>query len=151
MEDIKANVGTELFYLHVGINMVGIWKGEGWGGIIGEQADLVPYIPIVLEELDLSDIRAAFEGVIGLFPQGTVFKSDSAEYYDIYNFLGTFSHKVQNEKLKTIAPEKRREMVKLMRQKVRILDKLTEQYWQDDSEAGGWKQVLDYVHKKILM
>ena len=147
LENIKENVSPEVFYLHVGINMIGIWKSEDWSGILGEQADLVPYIPWVLEALCLPDIREAFEKVIELFPEGTVFKSDSEEYYDIYNFLGTFSYKVQNEKFKTIAPEKRREMVKLMRQRVKVLDELTEQYWQEDAEAGGWKRILDYVQK----
>jgi len=78
LEDIKANVSPDLFYLHVGINIVGIWKGEGWDGIIVEQADFVPYIPVVLTELNLPDIRDAFENVIKLYPEGTVFKSDDA-------------------------------------------------------------------------
>ena len=34
LEDIKANVSPDLFYLHIGINLVGIWKGEGWDGIM---------------------------------------------------------------------------------------------------------------------
>ncbi len=148
LEDIKANVSPDLFYLHIGINLVGIWKGEGWDGIIGEQADFVPYIPAVLTELNLSDIRDAFENVIKLYPEGTVFKSDDEEYYDVYNFLQTPSYNVQNEKLKMIAPEKRREMVKLMQQNVRILDDLTEPYWSDTSECNGWKQILDYLHEK---
>ena len=148
LKDIKAKVSPELFCLHVGINVVGMWKGEGWAGIIGEQADFVPYIPMVLKELHLPDIRDAFEDVINLYPEGTVFKTNDAEYYDLYNFLQTLSYKVQNEKLKMIAREERREMVKLMRQNVRILDNLTEQYWSDHSEDGGWKQILDYLREK---
>lgn len=151
LEDIKGNVESELFYLHVGINMIGIWKSEGWSGIIGEQADLIPYIPTVLLKLNLPDVRKAFEDVIKLFPDDTVYKSDSEEYYDIYNFYNILSYKVQNEKLKVIAPEKRREMVKLMRNKMKILEELTQQYWSDDSEAGGWQQILDYVSDKILV
>ena len=41
--------------------MIGIWKSEGWDSIIGEQADFVPYIPVVLQELELCDVRDAFE------------------------------------------------------------------------------------------
>ena len=47
--------------------------------------------------------------------------------------------------MKAIAPEKRRELVKSMRQKVSLLDELTKQYWSDSSEKAGWKQVFDYI------
>lgn len=149
LDDIKEKVSKELFNLHIGINMIGIWKSEGWDSIIGEQADFIPYIPVVLQELELCDVQDAFENVISLFPEETVFKSDNEEYYDIYNFFTSFSHKVQNETLKAIAPEKRREMVKLMRQKVSLLDELTERYWSADSEADGWKQIFDYIHRSM--
>ncbi len=151
LEDIKEKVSPELFNLHIGINMIGIWKSEGWDGIIEEQADFVPYIPVVLQEFELCDVRSGFENIISLFPEETVFKSDSEAYYDIYNFFTSFSYKPQKEKLKAIAPEKRRELVKAMRQKVSLLDELTEQYWSDDTKMAGWKQVFDYIHKKVLL
>lgn len=151
MGEIKEKVTAELFNLHIGINMIGIWKSEGWDSIIAEQADFVPYIPVVLQELELCDVRDAFENVIALFPEETVFKSNNEEYYDIYNFFTSFSHKAQNEKLKAVAPEKRREMVKAKRHKVSFLDELTEQYWSDNTEMAGWKQVFDYIHKKVLL
>ena len=75
------------------------------------------------------------QDVIALFPEDTVFASDDEAYYDIYNFLTTFSGKTQNEKLQGITPEKRREMVKLMHQKVNQLDEVTEQYWSDEMES----------------
>lgn len=53
--------------------------------------------------------------------------------------------------IKAIVPEKRREMVKAMRQKISLLEELTEQHWSDNSEMGGWKQVFDYIHKKVLL
>ena len=151
LEDIKEKVAPELLHLHIGINMIGIWKSEGWAGIIGEHADFVPYIPMILQEFELPDVRECFENVIAIFPEGTVFKSDNEEYYDTYNFLTSFSHKAQNEKLKAIAPEKRRELVKSLRQKVSLLDELTEQYWNDDTEMAGWKQVVDYIHKHVRL
>lgn len=149
LDDIKEKVTPELFHLHIGINMIGLWKSEGWDVIIGEQADFVPYIPMVLQEFELSDVREHFENVISLFPVETVFKSDNEEYYDIYNFLTSFSHKAENETLKAIAPEKRHELVKLMRQKVSLLDELAKQYWSDSSEKAGWKQIFDYIHKHV--
>ena len=149
LDDIKEKVTPELFHLHIGINMIGLWKSEGWDAIIGEHAYFVPYIPVVLREFELPDIRERFENVISLFPEGTVFRSDNEEYYDVYNFLTTFGHKTQSEKLKAIAPEKRRELVKSMRQNVNFLDELTELYWSDFSEKAGWKQIFHYIHKHI--
>lgn len=151
LAEIKEKVTSELFILHIGINMIGIWKSEGWDYLIGEQADFVPYIPVVLNEFELCDVRDAFENVVTLFPEETVFESDNEEYYDVYNFFTSFSYKAQNEKLKAVSPEKRREMVKAMRQKVSLLNELTEQYWSDDSEMAGWKQIFDYIHKKVLL
>lgn len=52
------------------------WKGDGWWYIICEQADLVPYIPMTLEKLNLPELKTAFENVINLFPEYTVFKLD---------------------------------------------------------------------------
>lgn len=75
------------------------------------------------------------QDVIALFPEDTVFASDDEAYYDIYNFLTTFSGKTQNEKLQAITPEKRREMVKLMRQKVNQLNEVTEKHWNDKMES----------------
>lgn len=150
LEDIKEKVTPELFHLHIGINMIGIWKSEGWDCIIAEQADFVPYVSGVLREFELCDVKERFENVISLFPEDTVFKSDSEEYYDIYNFFTSFSHKAQNENLKAIAPEKRRELVKSMRQKVNLLDELTGRYWGQAAEMEGWKQVFDYIHKNVM-
>lgn len=150
LDDIKEKVTPELLHLHIGINMIGLWKSEGWDFIIGEQADFVPYIPMVLQKFELPDVRERFENVISLFPEETVFKSDNEEYYDIYNFLTSFSYKAESEKLKAIAPEKRRELVKSMRQKVSLLDELAKQYWSDSSEKAGWKQVFDYIHKHVI-
>lgn len=44
-------------------DMIGLWKSEGWDVIICEQADFVPYIPVVLQEFELPDVRERFENV----------------------------------------------------------------------------------------
>ena len=149
LDDIKSKVSPELFCLHIGINLVGIWQSEGWASIIGEQADFIPYIQVALTELDLPDIAEAFETVIRIYPEWTVFRSNDAEYYDIYNFLNTLSYKPQDEKLKKITQEKRRDTVKLMRDSIGNLDVLTEKYWGSHSECDGWKPIIDYLKKKL--
>ena len=150
LEEIKEKVSEELFNLYIGINIIGIWKSDGWCNILAENADFVPYISAALQELELEEIRNAFENVLSLFPEETVFKSDCSNYYDIYNFLTIFDYKVENEKLKLIDPQKKREMVKQTREKIVFLEKLTSQYWEYHCERDGWKQIIDYIHKKVL-
>lgn len=145
LEEIKEKVSTDLFYLHIGINMIGVWKGEGWWGIICEQADFVPYIPMTLDKLNLPELKLAFENIIKLFPEYTVFKADDSAYYDIVNFLQSANLKVHDERLKGISLEKRREIVKQIHKSINILEDLTEPLWRDSSECGGWKLILDFI------
>lgn len=145
LEEIKEKVSSDLFYLHVGINMIGIWKGEGWWGIIAEQADFVPYIPIALDKLNLTELKTAFENIIKLFPDYTIFKSDDKAYYDIVNFLQSANLKVDDERLQSISLEERRKIVKEIHKNLDILEDLSESFWRDSSECGGWKQILDYI------
>ena len=144
LEEIKEKVSPNLFNLHIGINMIGNWKGEGWWGIICEHADLVSYIPETLDKFNLTELKIAFENVIKLFPEDTVFKSDNASYYDICNFLQSANLKVEDERLKDIPKDKRREIVKQVRQNVDRLENLTKPIWGDSVEDKGWKTVLDY-------
>lgn len=147
LEEIKEKVSPDLFYLHIGINVIGGWKMEGWWYIICEQADFVPYIPKTLEKLQLPQIKAAFEEVISMFPEYTVFKSDDAGYYDICNFLQSAGIKVQDERLKSISSEERRAMVKQTRKKLDALEELTEAFWSESAQCEGWKQILDYIKR----
>lgn len=49
----------------------------------------------------------------------------------------SFSYKAKSDNLKAIAPEKRRELIKSLREKVSLLDELVKQYWNDSSEKAG--------------
>lgn len=145
LEKIKEEVSPELFLLHIGMNMIGNWKCEGWWGVISEQAVLVPFIPKVLEAFGLYDLKIAFENVISLFPEYTVFSNEDASYYDIINFLQNARFKVSDERLNSIKPEKRKEMVVSIRQRVNTLEALTEPLWGSGAENDGWKQVIDFI------
>lgn len=147
LDEIKEKVSPALFYLHVGMNIIGCWKCDGWWFIICEQADLVPYIPMTLDKLNLPELKVAFENVIALFPEYTVFKSDDNAYYDICNFLQSASIKVHDERLRCIAPDKRKEMVKRTRQNLNMLEDLTEQIFNNDLEYEGWKPIIDYIRR----
>ena len=53
LQEIKEKVSEDLFVVHVGINMIGNWKNDGWWCLICEQAYLVPYIPDVLKIFEM--------------------------------------------------------------------------------------------------
>ena len=147
--EIKEKVSPDLFYLHIGINMIGNWKGEGWWCIICEHADLVPYIPTTLDKLNLNELKIAFESIIKMFPEDTTFESDNDSYYDICNFLQSANLKVEDERLNAIPKDKRREMVKQVRQNVDRLENLTNPIFGDSVEYKGWKPVLDYISSSL--
>jgi len=67
LEKIKEEVSPELFTLHVGMNMIGNWKGSGWWGVISEHAELVPFVADTLEAFGLPALKTAFENVISCF------------------------------------------------------------------------------------
>ena len=145
LEEIKEKTSPELFHLHVGMNLAGNWKAGGWWYVLCEQADLVPYIPAALEALNLPELKTAFENVIALFPDFTVFQSNDSVYCDIVNFLQSAHFKVQDERLKSISKEKRKEMVAQVRQNLDLLEDLTEPIWGECSECNGWKSILDFI------
>lgn len=149
LEEIKKKASSDLFYLHVSINITGNWQGEGWWFIICEQADLVPYIPAALDKLCLPDLKKAFENVIEIFPEFTVFKSDDNVYYDIANFLQNARFKVKDERLNSIAVEKRKEMVAQVRKNLAVLEELTKPVFGCNAECNGWKPVLDFISARI--
>lgn len=145
LEEIRQEVSPELFYLHVGMNMIGGWQNEGWWCVICEQADLVPYIPEALERLQLPELKTAFEDIIEIFPNYTVFKADDSTYYDIVNFLQTHWFAVEDKRLQSISLEKRKEMVAQVRKKLGVLEDLTGPVFGLDAECGGWKPVIEYI------
>lgn len=144
LEEIKSKVSPDLFTLHVGINMVGNWQGEGWWGIIRDHPGLMAYIPDVLEAFDLPALKEAFETVLSCFPDGTVF-SDDANYCDTINFLVNVRLKVSDERLKAIPAEERKAMVERLSACVDELEGLTEPLWDAFAEEDGWKNVMDFI------
>ena len=144
LEKIKEEVSPELFTLHVGMNMIGNWKGSGWWGVISEHAELAPFVADTLEAFRLPALKTAFENVISCFPEDTVFSNDDT-YYDTINFLQNVRFKVSNERLNTISIENRKEMVNNIHRYLEELEQLTEPLWGYSCENNGWKTVLDFI------
>ncbi len=144
VQQIKEKVSHELFILHIGINVIGIWKSDGWWSIISEYAELVPFIPDTLKAFGLLDLKATFEKIISYFPENTVYINDE-NYCDTVNFLQNTWFKVSSEKLNVISLEKRKEMVKSVHRYLEELEQMTEPLWGYSGENNGWKNVLDYI------
>ena len=87
LEEIKEKLSHELFTAHIGMNMIGNHQCDGWGSIIDYQQHLIPYIPQVLEELGLYEIKAAFQNVISLMPDSDEYEK---EFEDLDNLSDTF-------------------------------------------------------------
>lgn len=65
------------------------------------------------------------------------------------NFLQNTRFKVQDERLKCIDPEKRKQMVAQLHEKLNVLEDLTEPVWGERSECAGWKPILDYIKQNL--
>lgn len=147
LSEIQEKVSPELFNLHVCINMIGNWQGDGWWFLIGDQAELVPFIPHTLEVLELHELKAAFEDIISLFPSFTVFSSEDATYYDIINFLQNVRFKVADERLNVISAEDRKTLVNSIHQSIDELEELTDPLWGYNAKNDGWFHAIQYIEQ----
>lgn len=147
LAEIETIVSPDLFILHIGINMIGNWKGEGWWGVISEQAELVPYISKTLDAFGLNDLKTAYEHILSVFPEYTIFKNDQ-QYCDIINFLQSPRLKITDKRLNYIPADQRKEKVKEIRRYLNELEELTAPLWGEGAKCAGWKQVFDYIEAK---
>lgn len=149
LQEIKEKVSKDLFDVHIGINMIGNWKSEGWWCLISEQAHLVPYISQTLKALELKETQQAFDDVLAVFPDFTIFSNEEKSYYDIIHFLQNAHCQVTDERLNQITIEERKTMVKLIHQRLDRLEDITDPLWGYGSQNDGWKSVLDFIALKI--
>lgn len=148
LSEIQRKVRPELFHLHVCVNMIGNWQGDGWWLLISEQAELVPFIPHTLEALELHELKAVFEHIISLFPSFTVFSNKDETYYDIISFLQNVRFRVADERLKTIPAGERKILVDPpLHHSIDALEKLTEPLWGYSAKNNGWSHAIQYLEQ----
>ena len=147
LSEIQNKVSPELFNLHVCVNMIGNWQGDGWWFLISEQAELVPFIPHTLEVLELHELKAIFEHTISLFPSFTVFSNKDETFYDIIKFLQNVRFKVADERLKAISVEDRKNLVNAMHQSIDALEELTVPLWGYNTKNNGWFHAIKYIEQ----
>lgn len=147
LSKIQEKVSPELFNLHVCVNMIGNWQSDGWWFLIGDQAELVPFIPHTLEVLDLHELKAAFEHIISLFPSFTVFSNEDETYNDIINFLQNVRFKVADERLNAISVADRKALVNSIHQSIDELEELTDPLWGYSAKNDGWFHAIQYIEQ----
>lgn len=147
LSEIQKKVSPELFNLHVCVNMIGNWQCDGWGLMISDQAELIPFIPHTLEVLGLHELKAVFEHIISLFPSFTVFSNKDETYYDIINFLENVRFKVADERLNTIPVGDRKALVNAYRQSINELEELTNPLWGYGAKNDGWFHAIRFIEQ----
>lgn len=147
LSEIQENVTPALFNLHVCVNMIGNWQNDGWWFLISEQAELVPFIPHTLEVLELYELKVAFEHIISLFPNFTVFSNRNETYYDIINFLQNVRFKVADKRLLAISVEERKTLVNSVHKLIDELEELTIPLWGGNAKNNGWFHAIQYIEQ----
>lgn len=147
LQTIQKQVDPNLFLLHIGINMIGYWMGEGWWGIFCDQGELLPYLPKVLEAFGLPKLKTTLDDILSMFPKATHFSSEDPDYQDLITFFENARFPVSKEARKQVPMEERRKMVKQMQDKIGRLDELSTPIWGYGAIEDGWEQVLQYIKK----
>jgi hypothetical protein len=131
LKNIRKKTSLELFTVHISLQVIGIWQGDGWHSIIVDNPGLLPYVPHALEQLGLTEVKKEFEDLIKIFPEFTVFKEeDSILYCDIMNFFIDANFKLKDKRLNNF------------HKKIQLLDNLVEPMWGYGSPQRGWQCVV---------
>jgi hypothetical protein len=146
--EIEEAVSSELFTVHIGMNVIGIWQGDGWYGIIRDHSELIPYIPNALDNLGLQKIKKAFQEVIVLFPKFTDY-NDSKSFSAVYNFVVNTRLPINDERLKQYSKEERSLLSNKFHELMEILDSISGATWGYDTSQEGWDSVIKYIKLHI--
>lgn len=151
LEDIRRATSPALFTVHIAMNVIGCWKGDGWHEIISSQPQLLPHIPETMEALGLGQIAGSLREVLSGFPDFISFsgrESDSALHCDAVNFLQNPRLKVYDERLNGYSMEERAAMCKRYAAKVDVLEEQSEALWLSGAlDDEGWEPVLEYIRR----
>lgn len=97
--------------------------------------------------LELYELKVAFEHIILLFPNFTVFSNRNETYYDIINFLQNVRFKVADKRLLAISVEERKTLVNSVHKLIDELEELTIPLWGDNAKNNGWFHAIQYIEQ----
>lgn len=147
LAEIREKVTPEVVVIFVGMNTIGAWKGDGWGGIL-ENLEQLPHISQAMKELGLPEIGEAFVAVMAIFPPFVVYANDEA-YFDALIFLSNPRFAVSDKRLNQYSSDERKQMSKAFNERLNILDELSEPLWgYNASDVEGWGSALGYIKEQ---
>lgn len=144
---IHDQLENDDFLVFIMMNIMGIWKGDGWGGIL-ENEELLPYVESALGFFELDEIVKYYRKLIALFPIDPYDDSIIKVFFDHHNFLINPRFKIEDPRLQRIDGEERKRLSKIYQQTLPILDDESEVIWGYDApNLEGWQMVLDHFRK----
>lgn len=143
IKTIRDQLEDDAFYSFVMMNIMGIWKGDGWGGIL-ENESLLPHVESALKVFELEEIAQYYQELMLLFPIDPYDNSVLKVFFDHHNFLISPHFKVQDPRLQVVDREERKRLSILYQRILPILDDLSEAIWAYDApNLEGWQMILD--------
>lgn len=144
---IHDQLESDDFNIFMMMNIIGIWKGDGWGGIL-ENEELLPYVESALRFFELDEIAYSYSELMALFPVDPYDDSVLKVFFDHHNFLINPRFKIYDPRLQSIDSVERERRSKIYQQILSILDNLSEALWAyNASNLEGWQMILDHFRK----
>ncbi|KZX37612.1 hypothetical protein B9T11_02730 [Wohlfahrtiimonas chitiniclastica] len=143
---IAQKLDQDAFNLFIATNVIGIWKGDGWGGVL-EHNQLLPHVVPALTAMGLTDMAHHFEQLLTLFPFDPTDLNVADHFHDHLNFLLNPRFTVADERLSTISDKTRMELSNQFHEELSVLDDQAEALWAYDApDQEGWGMVLAKLH-----
>jgi hypothetical protein len=152
IQAIKEKATEEAFDVFIGAQTIGCWKSDGLAiGIFGNFPVIVPYIPSVMENLNLFEVSEKIKNVIKVFPLGTDFTQNNQDYCDTINFLEGHERFIKNkEKFGKYPASEAMKMRNDYRNSTEAADNYLEKLWGYGSPNNeGWGYLTDYLKKNL--
>lgn len=155
LSKIKEQVSDTLFTFHIVVNVIGIYKGDGWQAIIEENTELLPYISHAMYEIGLEKVGEATKNISHIFPlEMDVLSLEEDQFCEVVNFVrGIREGKyftITMEELKGYTPEEREKLTAKYSEACKKLEDATENMWDYDSPHNeGWGVVSRYLEKHL--
>lgn len=150
MNEIVSQVDRKVLDAFVMMNVIGNWKGDGWGGVL-EHQEFLPFLEHALRTFKFDAMADHWHQLLLLFPINPCDVEVQKNFYDHHNFLINPRFKLNSEALKLIDPEIRKALSENYQKLLELLDDEAEKYWMYNSpDQEGWGIVIDYIQKNSV-
>lgn len=147
MNEIVSQVDQKVLDAFIMMNIIGNWKGDGWGGVL-ENHEFLPFIERALRTFKLDAMADHWYQLLSLFPINPCDLEVQKNFYDHHNFLINPRFKLNNEALNLIDPDIRKSSSSKYQKLLMFLDNEAEALWSYNSaDQEGWGIVIKYIHQ----